>query len=299
MKNRWKIAVLCCVLLIGSLGIMLLVHSQGESDPLEKCAYSTYDVEENFSRQYYVVASYPIDVYEHMFFEGDFQVVGYIVDKKDKNDEYRTVYDSEEGITPTTQDLVSKNPYSNTIYLDMILQPLVDIYGDGVYRVINVGNSMSSEEELLLAHEYYVVSGEHLEKNDSFKDTFLIEEKDLKELSVRNGQVTYELTETERKEFIDFILNTKCVAVNEQQRSYIIACLKGDGYDFGWNYRINLNLPGHENCYIYNMTGKDLDGNAYQAIFVSGETAVCLNSEDNLLLMLDALKQKYNQSIQE
>ena len=295
MKKYWKILIMCCVVLVGSISVIMFVNSAGDADPLENCPYSTYEVEENFSRQYYVVASYSIDVNEHIWNEDErVPVLGYVVEKKDKNSRYRTVYDTVQGLTSTTQELVSKSPYNNTIYRDMNLQPLVDLYGDGEYRVINVGKGTSDEEEVLLIHEYYVVSGEHLENNDSFKDTFLFDEKDLKDLSIRNGQVTYELTEAEKDVFIDFILNMKCVAVNEQQRSYIIACLKGDGYDFGWNYRINLNLPEHEECYIYNMTGKDLDGNSYQAVFVSGETALCLDSEENLLVMLDALKQKNN-----
>lgn len=298
MKKGWKAGILCCVVLLSILGVMMLVFSKRAKDALDNCSYSIYDIEENFSRQYYVVASYSVDVYEQMIHEDTIiPVNGYVVEKKDKDGKYRTVYDSVQGLTPTTQELVSKSPYNNTIYKDMNLQPLVDVYGEGEYRVINVGNS-TSENEALLAHEYYVVSGKHLENNDSFMDTFLFDENDLKALSIRNGQVTYELTEAEKDKFIEYILNMKCVAVNEKQRSYIIACMKGDGYEFGWNYHINLNLPEHNNCYIYNMTGKDLDGNTYQAVFRSGDTLVCLDSEENLLIMLDALKQKHNQRVQ-
>lgn len=298
MKKGWKAGILCCVVLLSILGAMMLVFSPKTKDALDNCSYSIYDVEESFSRQYYVIASYPIKVNELVWNEHEsVSVEGYVVEKKDKEGKYRVVYDTIQKIVPTTQELISKSPYNNTAYKDMILQPLVDIYGEGEYRVINLGKSISGKE-LLFAHEYYVISGKHLEYNDSFGNTFLFGEKELKDLSIQNGQVTYELTESEREAFIEFILNMKCVAVNEKQRSYIIACMKGDGYDFGWNYHINLNLPEHSNCYIYNMTGKDLDGNTYQAVFRSGDTLVCLDSEENLLIMLDALKQKHNQRVQ-
>lgn len=300
MKKHWKRLVLGCLLLAGCLGIMMLVRSWENAEPLERYEYSTYETQANFSRQYYVVASYPLKVSEVFFHEDRVIAAEYVVEKKDKDGRYRTIYDSIQGITPIEQELVNKNPYSNTVYTDMTLQPLVDIFGDGEYRVITVDNDTGTEGQRLVTHEYYVVSGEHLTNNDTFRDTFLLKEEDLEGLAVRNGAVTYELTEAERDEFITFILNMRCVAVNEQKYSDIICALRGDTLlETGWHYSICLNIPEHEECYIYNMTGKDLDGNAYQAVFVSGDTAVCLNSEDNLLVLLDALKQKYNQSIQE
>ena len=83
----------------------------------------------------------------------------------------------------------------------------------------------------------------------------------------------------------------KFASVNRAYRNQLIMALAG-GVNYGNNYRFRLNIPEKEECYIYSMTGKDLDGNAYQAVFVCGETAICLDSEETILYMLDALKQK-------
>lgn len=293
MKNNWKKLMICAFLVIALVIVLFLNQS-----PLKQCKMSPYKVEDyGYNKQKYIIASYPLSVYDRYWSDTSaIMVLDYAVEKKDGLGNYRTVYDSSRDIIPIEEALVVENPYSIREKMEMTLQPLVDIYGEGEYRILHLGRSMSDGSEDILARQYYVISGEHLTNKDNFSEVFGITKKDLENLEIRNGQVTYDLTEKEREEFIDLILNLKLASVNKKTYNDVVMCLAG-APDYGYNYRFVLNLP-EEESYIYSMTGKDLDGNSYQAVFVCGSTAVCLDSEENLLYMLDALKQKHNQTIQ-
>ncbi len=320
MKKQWRVTVLLGIIGLVILTIVLGIYStrnveeakpelsksevsetiQVENkDVLENCTYSKYDVETHYSGQYYVVASYPVLVQERIVdLETDCMVTDYVVEKKDGDGKYRTVYDTAHHILPVEQEIVTKNPYDHySAYKELDLQPIVDMYGDGEYRVISMGKGKKNAKPYFIPHEYFVVSGEHLERKDTFGETFQIEEADLQNLHINNNGTIYDMTREEQKQFIDFILNMECVALNEQKYRDVFRCISNSPVA-GAYYLIALNMEGHESCYIYHMTGKDLDGNTYQAVFRSGDTLVCLDSEENLLIMLDALKQKHNQRVQ-
>lgn len=264
-------------------------------DPLLDCEISSYEnvVEYWFHRQHYAVAEYPIKVNHVYWIEEDLiTVVGIVVEKQDSDGNYRTIYDSTKNISPVSEELMEVTDLEYSIYQELTLQPLVEIYGDGKYRVLQLGRNTVTSEQKIIAHTYYMLSGEHLENKDTFKDVFPITAEDLQNLEIRNGEANFALTEEEKNEFIDIILNMRFASVNKTYHNYLIMALASGNINYGNNYRFCLNLPGEENCYIYSMTGKDLDGNAYQAVFVCGDTAICLDSEETILYKLDALKQK-------
>lgn len=281
----------CCffaglALVFGLIGIILYIKN-----PLSFCIISPYEVKEYQTYgQYYVVASYPIDV---RGIGNGHAITDYVVEKKDDKGRYRTVYDSTKGIIPIKEELVVANPYSHTIYLDMTLQPLVDIYGDGEYRVLQLGEDEFTDESIMIAKEYFVVSGEHLTNQDTFGEVFQITKEDLQNVEIHNQKITFALTEEEKNQFIDLILNMRMVSIRTENYNNLVLAIRSGTMNYLGDYSIILNLPnGTETC-IYSKTGKDLDGNAYQAIFSSKETLVCLDSDEKLLPLLDALKQKY------
>lgn len=285
MKKMW-----CCFVglaLVAGLIVVILYYK----NPLSFCVVTPYEVEEyqNYG-QYYVVASYPIDV---RGVGNVHAITDYIVEKKDEKGRYRTVYDFTKGIIPIKEELVVANPYSHTIYLDMTLQPLVDIYGDGEYRVIQLGKDVITDEQVMSAKEYYVVSGEHLTNQDTFGEVFQITKDDLQNIEIHNLSVTFDLTEEEKNKFIDLILNMRMVSTRTENYNNLVLALRAGTMNYLGDYSIILNLPNETQTCIYSKTGKDLNGNAYQAIFSSKETLVCLDCDEKLLPLLDALKQKY------
>lgn len=282
---------ICCyifaglALILGIIGVVLYIKN-----PLTFCIISPYEVEEYQTYgQYYVVASYPIDV---RGIGNVHEITDYVVEKKDDKGRYRTVYDSVKGIIPIKDELVIANPYSHTIYLDMILQPLVDIYGDGEYRVLQLGENTVTNEPVMSAKEYYVVSGEHLTNQDTFGEVFQITKEDLQNIEIYNQKITFDLTKEEKEKFIDLILNMRLTSIRIENYNNLVLAMRAGNMNYLGDYSIILNLPnGKETC-IYSKTGKDLNGNTYQAIFSSKETLVCLECDEKLLPLLDALKQK-------
>lgn len=292
MENKMKKMVSCGAMFVG---VLLLFFIGNSKDPLMDCPVSSYEPE-NYeywaSRQYYVIASYPISIFPYFSMDDDsYMVMDYTVEKLDEEGYFRTVYDSATGLNPLSQELVVEPDYTSQLYVEITLQPLVDIYGDGEYRLLMQGRNTTNGDFKIASRSYYVVSGEHLTRKDTFSEVFPITAEDLRNLEIVNGQANFDLTQEEKDAFIDFILNTKLASVNENQRRSIVMALAG-GINYGRNYTLRLNIPDGESSYIYSMTGKDLDGNTYQAVFVSGDTAVCLDSEETLLYMLDEIKQK-------
>lgn len=291
MANEVKKFISCGVLLIVLVGMVIL----SKRDPLLEYEISPYETEVEYwlNRQYYVVAEYPVKVNHVYWDEGDLIiVVDYVVEKQDSDGNYRTVYDSARNICPVGEELIEVTDLDYSIYDEITLQPLVEIYGEGRYRVLQLGRNTVTSEQKIIAHTYYMLSGTHLENKDTFKDVFPITAEDLQNLEIINGEANFALTEEEKEEFIDIILNMKFASVNKTYHNYLIMCLANGSISYGNNYRFRLNIPGEESCYIYSMTGKDLDGNAYQAVFVCGDTAICLDSEETILYKLDALKKK-------
>ncbi len=288
MKHHIKKIVACLILILGLTGIILFNRNPFS---LKDCPISPYEIKEYLtSGQYYIVASYPIDVHGDEISLG---ITDYVVEKKDKNGNYRTVYDSSRWIIPINEALVTKNPYSHYIYLDMTLQPLVDIYGDGEYRVIQIGKEKQTMEQVVIAKEYYVVSGKHLSSQDNFCEVFQIMEEDLQNLEIHNQNIAFDLTEEEKEAFIDLILSMRLSSIRTENYNNLVLAIRTGSMNYLGDYTIILNLPnGTETC-IYSKTGKDLEGNTYQAIFSSKETLVCLDCDEKLLPLLDALKQKY------
>ena len=289
MTNRVSKIVSCVCIMIITAGLLII----SRRNPLMECEISPYDIQQYWQhRQTFVLADYPIKI-NHIYWEEDdpFITMDFVVEKLDKDGSYRTVYDSSRKILPVTEELVDVKDKSYSIYHEVTLQPLVDIYGDGEYRVLQLARNTTNGELQIIARKYYLLSGEHVEKKDTFRDVFPITAEDLQNLEIVNGEANFALTEEEKDEFIDIILNMKFASVNKTYHNQLLVALAG-GVSYGNNYRFRLNIPGKEDCYIYSMTGKDLDGNAYQAVFVCGETAICLDSEETILYMLDALKQK-------
>ncbi len=292
MANSVRKIISCGLIIIMLVGMFVL----SKRDPLLECEISPYDIQQDgVYKRRYVVAEYPIDVRMECWKEDAFYMItDYVVEKMDSEGNYRTIYDSSRNLCPVTEEeLVKENPYRNFRYLEMTLQPLVDIYGDGEYRVLELGiNTVDFSKDIVVDNNYYVVSGEHLKNKDTFKEVFPITREDLQNLEIINGQANFVLTPEEKDEFIDIILNMNFASINKSYHNYLIMCLANGSISYGSNYRFQLNIPGEENCYIYNMTGKDLEGNAYQAVFISGDTAICLDSEEIILYKLDAIKQK-------
>ncbi len=286
IKNRWCIFGIILVIAAGIIGVVLYYKN-----PLSFCIISPYEVE-NYQTygQYYVVASYPIDVRGEGIVDS---ITDYVVEKKDDKGRYRTVYDSTKGIVPIKEELVVANPYSHTIYLDMTLQPLVDIYGDGEYRILQLGKNVTTKESTMIAKEYYVVSGEHLTNQDTFGEVFQITKEELQNIEIHNQKITFQLTEEEKEKFIDLILNMRLTSIRIENYNNLVLALRAGNMNYLGDYTIILNLPNGTQTCIYSKTGKDLNGNTYQAIFSSKETMVCLDSDEKLLPLLDALKQKY------
>lgn len=285
MKKYWLCFLAGITVILGIVGVIFYYIN-----PLSFCTISPYDVE-NYQTygQYYVVASYPIEVRDNI----NFFIKDYVVEKKDDSGRYRTVYDSIKGIHPIEEELVVRNPYSQSPFLDMTLQPLVDIYGNGEYRVLQFGKDETEEEPFMIAKEYYVVSGEHLANKDNFAEVFQITKEDLQNIEIYNLNHKFDLTEEEKNTFINLILNMRTVSIRTENYNILVLALRTDSLNMLGDYTIVLNLPNGKQTCIYSKTGKDLDGNAYQAIFSSKETLVCLDCDEKLLPMLDALKQKY------
>lgn len=271
--------------ILGIVGVIFYYKN-----PLSFCTISPYEVE-NYQTygQYYVVASYPIEVRDNI----NYFIKDYVVEKKDDQGKYRTVYDSIKRINPIEEELVVRNPYNQATFFDMTLQPLVDIYGNGEYRVLQFGKDETETEPFMIAKEYYVVSGEHLIKHDNFAEVFQITEEDLQNIEIYNLNHKFDLTEEEKSTFINLILNMRTVSIRTENYNTLVLALRIDSLNMLGDYTILLNLPNGKPTCIYSKTGKDLDGNAYQAIFSSKETLVCLDCDEKLLPMLDALKQKY------
>lgn len=285
--------IISCVFILVMLVGMLIISNR---DPLFDCEISSYDIQQEgmFKRQY-VVAEYPIDVYKECWKDDEFYAItDYVVEKLDLEGNYRTIYDSTINLCPVTEEeLIKENPYRSHRYLEMTLQPLVDIYGDGEYRILEVGvNTVNFSRDIVVFNNYYVISGEHLRNKDTFKEVFPITKDELQNLEIINGQANFDLTPEEKEEFIDIILNMNLASINKSYHNYLIMCLANGSINYGDNYRFRLNIPHEENCYIYSMTGKDLEGNAYQAVFISGDSAICLDSEETILYKLDAIKKK-------
>lgn len=288
MKHYIRKSVACLILILGLTGIILVNRTPFS---LEDCPISPYEIKEYLaSGQYYIVASYPIDVHGD---EIDFGITDYVVEKKDANGNYRTVYDSSRCIIPINEALVTNKSYSHSIYLDMTLQPLVDIYGDGEYRVLQLGKDEFTDESIMIAKEYFVVSGEHLTNKDTFGEVFQITKEDLQNIEIHNQKITFDLTEEEKEKFINIILNMRLASMRTESYNLLVLALRAGNVSYIGDYTIVLNLPNGTNTCIYSKTGKDLDGNSYQAIFSSKETMVCLDCDEKLLPLLDALKQKY------
>ena len=289
MTDRFKRIMSCAVLLLGAMLLTLV----GMRNPLEDCPISTYESPEYWQhRQHFVLADFPINI-NHIYWEdcNSFIVMDYVVEKLDADGNYRTVYDSSQKIFPVVEELVVEKDKIYTIYHEVTLQPLVDIYGDGEYRVLQLTRNTANGEQRIIARRYYLLSGEYVAEKAVFAEVFPITREDLQNLEIVNGEANFALTEEEKEEFIDIILNMRFASVNKTYHNLLIMALAGD-VNYGSNYRFRLNIPGKEECYIYSMTGKDLDGNAYQAVFVCGDTAICLDSEETILYKLDALKQK-------
>ncbi len=285
MKKYWLCILAGIAVMLGIVGTILYIKN-----PILFCGISSYEVE-NYQTygQYYVVASYPIEVRDNI----NFFIKDYVVEKKDNKGRYRTVYDSTKGIDPINEELVVKNPYSHSLFLDMTLQPLIDIYGDGEYRVLQLGTDEAEKEPFMLAKEYFVVSGEHLTNQDNFAETFQITAEDLQNIEIYNLDHKFDLTEEEKNTFINLILNMRTVSLRTENYTMLVLALRTDSLNMLGDYTIVLNLPNGRQTCIYSKTGKDLEGNSYQAIFSSKETLVCLECDEKLLPMLDTLKQKY------
>ncbi len=289
MINRSQRVVSCVIMLVAVVGMLFV----SKREPLMDCEISSYDIRQYWQhRQTFVLADCPINM-NHIYWEDDALVItaDYVVEKLDEDGNYRTVYDSSGKLLPVTEEVVDVKDKIYSIYHEVILQPLVDIYGDGEYRILQFARNTTNGALQIIARKYYLLSGEHVEKKDTFKDVLPITAVDLQNLEIINGEANFVLTEEEKDEFIDIILNMKFASVNRTYHNQLIMALAG-GVNYGNNYRLRLNLPEKDNCYIYSMTGKDLDGNAYQAVFVCGETAICFDSEETILYKLDALKKK-------
>lgn len=291
MTDRFKRMMSCVVLFFGVIVLTLV----GVRNPLEDCTVSPYETSEYWQhRQYFVLVDYPIKINCIYWDDNDpYITMDYVVEKQDTNGAYRTIYDSSRKIFPVAEELVVEKDKVYTIYHEVTLQPLVDLYGEGEYRVLQLARNTTNGEQMIIARKYYLLSGKHVTEKALFQEVFPITREDLQNMEILNGEANFALTDEEKDEFIDIILNMTFASVNKTYHNQIIMALAG-GVNYGNNYRFRLNIPGEESSYIYSMTGKDLEGNAYQAVFVCGETAICLDSEENILYKLDALKQKGN-----